>query len=195
MTGETIYKHLVQDFDRFFVKKYEKLLNEAVSITQHYEYSNDMVNDAYLKVRQRIWLSGYTGTNFHGFVWQSISNEWKVLCNRKKIRHFIDIDDHDNHFNDIEHAEQYLLTEEEWNQKQEEYYQKIEYIVRILFNYIETKYNEKEAYLFKTYFLLGETYKQLSVRTKYSQAYISNTIKPIKKDLKNNFTQFLKSKS
>lgn len=189
------YKDKVKEFDQFFIDNYSKLLMNANSITSHYDYSSDIVNDVYLKVRQRIELSGFTGTNYFGFCWMSIQNDWFVLCNRKKIRHFIDIDDHDNHFNDIERAEQYLLTEEEWNQKQEEYYQKIEFIVRILFNYIETNYNEKESYLFKTYFLLGETYKQLSVRTNYSQAYISNTIKPMKRDLRNNFTEFLKSKS
>lgn len=196
MTGETIYLNLVKDFDRFFETKYEKLLNEAVSITQHYDYSADMVNDAYLKVRQRIWLSGFTGNNFHGFLWQSISNEWKVLCNRKKIRHFVDIDSSDNedgyYHSDRIKAENVLLLEDEWNKQQEEYYQKIEFIVRILFNYIETHYNEKEAYLFKTYFLLGETYKELSIRTGYSQSYISNTIKPIKKKLKHNFIDYLR---
>ena len=191
MTGETAFKHLVHDFDQFFVNKYEKLLNEAVSITQHYDYSQDMVNDAYLKVRQRIWVSGFTGTNFHGFVWQSLSNEWKVLCNRRKIRHFVDIDDQENNYLDIEKAEQYLLTEEEWNKVQEQYYQRIERIVMILFNYIETNYPERDAYLFKTYFLLGETYKELSIRTGYCQSTISNTIKPIKKKLKVEFENYL----
>lgn len=199
MTGETIYKHLVQDFDRFFASKYEKLLNEAISITQHYDYSPDMVNDAYLKVRQRIWLSGYTGTNFHGFVWQSISNEWKVLCNRKKIRQFVDIDLDDNNEHGYHHAdrmkaEQQLLQEQQWNDDQEQYYEKIEFIVRILFNFIESNYNERDATLFKFYFIEGTTYKDLSKMTGYSQAYISNTIKPMKKSLKNNFQTFLKEK-
>lgn len=195
MTGETIHIHLVRGFDQFFANKYEKLLMEARSITQHNEYSADIVNDTYLKVRQRIWLSGYTGTNYHAFVWQSISNEWKVLCNRKKIRSFIDINDEDDHYRDIEHAENVLQDINRDNDHQEEYYQKIEFIVRMLFNYIETKYDSKATYLFKFYFIEGTTYAELAERTGYSQAYISQTIKPMKLELRNNFKQYLKDKS
>jgi RNA polymerase sigma factor (sigma-70 family) len=185
---------LVQEFDRFFANKYDKLLYEAQSITSHSDISSDLVNDTYLKVRQRIWLSGFTGTNYHGFCWRSIQNEWKVLCNRKKIRTFIDIGDTDNHYHDINLAEQVLLDIEHDNNNQEEYYQKIEYIVRMLFNYIETRYDSRASFIFKFYFVEGITYEELSNRINYSQAYISNTIKPMKKDLKNNFRAYLISK-
>jgi DNA-directed RNA polymerase specialized sigma24 family protein len=193
MTGETLYMDLVKSFDSFFADKYSKLLNEAVSITQHYDYSADMVNDAYLKVRQRIWNSGYTGNNYHGFVWQSISNEWKVLCNRKKIRTFIDIHDEENHFDDVQKAEEVLLENKQLDDLREEQYQKIEFIVRMLFRFIETNYGEKQSYLFKTYFLCGDTYEQLSKRTGVNIAIISKTIKPMKKDLKYNFETYLKN--
>lgn len=204
----TLYLKNVTEFDNFFNKNYHKLLREATSITKHYDYSADIVNDTYLKVRQRIWLSGFTGSH-HAYCWMSIQNEWKVLCNRNKIRHFVELDVEDNgeansngngnHYgkmkhNDRDHAEQVLLQQQEWNDQQEEYYQKIEFIVRILFNYIESNYNERDATLFKFYFIEGTTYKDLSRITGYSQAYISNTIKPIKKSLKHNFQQFLKQR-
>jgi RNA polymerase sigma factor (sigma-70 family) len=193
MTGETIHKELVIKFDNFYTKKYNQLLSEARSITQHNEYSDDIVNDTYLKVRNRIWLSGYTGNNFHSFCWRSIQNEWFVQCNRKKIRHFIDIDDRDKYNDDINKAEIILLNEEEWNQRQEEYYRSIENIVMILFKFIEINYSERDAYLFKTYFLLGETYSELSERTGYSKALISKVIKPQKKAIKINFERYLKN--
>jgi RNA polymerase sigma factor (sigma-70 family) len=195
MTGDTIFINLVHAFDKFFASKYDKLLLEARSITQHYDYSEDIVNDTYLKVRTRIWLSGYTGTNFHSFCWTSISNEWKVLCNRRKIRQFIDIHDEENHYRDIEHAEMVLQQINNDNDNQEQYYQTIEFIVRTLFNYIETKYDDRSSSLFKFYFLEGITYAELSKRTGYSQTYISQTIKPMKLAVKNNFIEYLQQKS
>lgn len=193
MTGTSQYIDQVRDFDQFFTNKYNQLLNEAQSITKHYDYSSDIVNDTYLKVRRRIWLSGYTGTNFHSFCWRSIQNEWFVLTNRRKIRTFIDID-HEDHYGERMEAEEQLLVEHEWNVMQEMYYQRIERIVMILFNFIETHYSERDSYLFKTYFLCGDTYKELSRRTGYSQTTISNVIKPMKKVLKTEFETFLKSK-
>ncbi len=206
MTGETIYKHLVQDFDKFFTTKYNQLLVESNSITQHYDYSQDILHDCYAKVRNRIWLSGFTGTNYHGFLWMSIQNEWRVLCNRKKIRTFSELDIEDNsephgisnpaaaHRQSIrDQAENRLLMEDQWDQEQEQYYQRIERIVMVLFNFIETNYPERDATLFKFYFIEGTTYRDLSTMTGYSQSYISNTIKPMKRKLYEEFERYLKS--
>jgi RNA polymerase sigma factor (sigma-70 family) len=200
MTGETMHIQHVQDFDRFFVQKYNQLTKEALSITQHYDYSQDILHDCYAKVRQRIYSSGFTGQNYHGFLWMAVQNEWKVLCNRKKIRTFVDIDhvhddeQHGYHHSDRMKAEQQLLVVEQWNNEVEQYYQQIERIVMILFNFIETNYPERDATLFKMYFIDGTTYKDLSKMSGYSQAYISNTIKPMKKSLKYNFEEYLRKR-
>ncbi len=194
MTGQTMYLNIVKLYDKFFNDNYNKLLNDATSITQHYDYSVDMVHDNYLKVRNKIWKNGFNGDNYYGYLWLSIKNDWRVLKNREKIRKFIDIDDTTNHFDDIEKAEQYLLVEDNWNKQQEEYYQSVEYVVMELFKFVETRYDEKQSYIFKCYFLLCLTYKELSNQTGYSQSYISNTIKPLKKDIKHNFEQYLKTK-
>jgi DNA-directed RNA polymerase specialized sigma24 family protein len=201
MTGQTIYLQLVKDFDNFFTEAYNKLRNEAVSITGHYDYSDDIVNDTYLKVRKRIWASGYTGSNFHGYCWLSIMNEWKVMKNREKIRPYIDIYNHidvtvdgvDKEYDYINReVEKKLLEIEEENQQKQQYYDSIHVMVMVLFKYIEGKYSDKECSLFKLYFINSYTYKTLSSMTEYSLGYISGCIKPMKKDIAINFPSYFR---
>lgn len=200
----------VKDFDKFMTMNYNKLLCDAEKLTQHYDYSADIVNDTYLKMRRRIEVSGFTGTTY-GYLWVSIFNEWKVLNNRKKIRQFVELplyDDSDANANgntvtgrrtysDRERAEQVLLAQDAQDKLDEEYYLDIEFIVRNLFAWVESNYDAKQAYLFKAYFLGsndGMNYKELSKVTGYSQSLISNTIKPMKKRLREEFSDYLKSR-
>jgi len=195
----------VKEFDEFIKNNYRKLLNDALSITQHYDYSTDIVNDTYIKIRNRIELSGFTG-NVYGYFWMSVSNEWRVLCNRKKIRKFVELDieqdseanshGNNNHtskikYNDREHAEQVLLQNEEWDKIEEEYFNRIMWICNLLYNWIEVNYDDREAYLFKTYFKHGDTYEELSIRTGIDKPTISRIIKPIKRRLREEFQDYI----
>jgi RNA polymerase sigma factor (sigma-70 family) len=183
----------VKEFDKFFKENYKKILNDARSITKNDLYYEDIVNENYLKIRERILRNGFNG-NFYAYVWISIKNDFSTIKKTQGKRVMKDIDDYDNNSSDIEKAEQILLQQQYWNDENETYYQNIEFIVMKLFDFIETRYNEKQCYLFKTYFLLSTNYKELSEITKYSQTYISNTIKPMKKDVKNNFINYLNKK-
>ncbi len=192
MTGVTNFNNLIKSFDSFYINNYNKLVFEARSITQHYDYHEDIVQDCYIKMRNRIGLSGFTSINFHGYLWLSIMNEWKVLCNRNKIRSFHSISDAELDVHTINHAEEKLQESNNFHDNQQQYYEQIEYIVMMLFKYVQIRYDDKQSYLFISYFLLNDTYRTLSERTGYSISYISSVIMPIKKDLKANFKTFLK---
>lgn len=195
LTGVTLWIDQVRHFDNYFSKNYGKIRNEAVSITQHYQYADDLVNDVYLKVKRRIWLSGFTGTNVHGYIWQSILNEWRLICNKDKVRQFVSIENEnseDEHHEYRPEVEKKLQEQNEWNEQQEDYYQSVEFVVNILFNYVETRYDQKAATLFKMYFLVGDTYLELCNITGYSLGYVSKTLKPIKQDVRDNFSKYLK---
>lgn len=193
----------VKLFNEFFIDNYKNLVKDAQKITNHnpyYDMAEDFVHDNYIKILNRIALSGFTGSNFRGYFFMAMKNDFRVLKNREKVRHFVPIDtvDNDNGWEygktNRSKAEQYLLEEEEWNKDQEQYHTIIESIVIHLFKYVQIKYNDKQTYLFITYFLEGDTYKQLSERTGVDISIISKTIKPMKLDIKNNFQTYINQK-
>lgn len=179
----------VKEFDEFFCNEYKYLMSFAKSINPQADYEG-LLHDVYLRCKDRILVAGFTGNTFLNFTRVSIMNQYKSNYRIQQKRKHIDILD-ENYYHFIEDSLQIKLDQE---QQEEERQVQISYINTMIFQYIDDKYNERDKFIFKTYFLLKPkkiNYKQLSDATGFSITAVSNTIKRMKIDIRNNLTQYI----
>jgi len=172
-----------KQFDYFFSKNYKLLLNYSKSIDRKSEDSQDLLHNVFLKCRNRIISSGYSGNDFLNFTRVSILNTYKTdYKNNKKITK-VNIDD-PNFYNYID---QYLGDKEIEVIKEKEIQDREVFLTAMIYEYLEKYVDERDRFIFKSYFLLKHrhiNYQQLSECTGFSLSTVSNTIKRLKKQLK-----------
>jgi RNA polymerase sigma factor (sigma-70 family) len=182
-------KEKVEMFDKFFSDEYNKIKTSATSILSHRDDTDDIIHNVYLTVRDRIERKGYDGDNFMGYLFRSFQNELRLAKNReKKVK-----------LQDIEHESVQFIADwvmndtEEDNQDTVVYRQEMLYVSQSLFRFLQTRFTEKEQYLFKTYYLSNQkmTYKDLAKQTKYEINTCSSIIKDMKKIIRVEFLIWL----
>jgi RNA polymerase sigma factor (sigma-70 family) len=188
MSGTTV---MLQSFDKFVQHNYPKLLTHAMVVTKNYEDASDLLHNVYIKIKQRIIESGYTTQRYITYFCTAISNTFFAERKAKKNRiGYVDIDEC---YLDLEKILEH--NDESW-QQQEEFHQEKEYLTKMIFKFLENKYNDKEIYIFKCYYLFYPermTYQKLSDQTGVSITYCSKIIKEIKMDIHQNLFKFIKN--
>lgn len=177
MTGNT---QALLNFDEFITQNYDKVYTHAYCTTGDEEKAHDLLQDTYLKVRNFIAMSGYTTQRFITHFCRSVTNLW-IDQKRKRNYEYVPHDILDNSFDEddydeIEHQQQ--LREAK---------------CKIIFQYIENKYDAKENYVFRVYFLFPPsermTYQKISNQTGLTIKYCSLTIRKIRDDIKRTYGQ------
>jgi RNA polymerase sigma factor (sigma-70 family) len=186
-----MYSNHLKLFDEFYVKEYKYLKSFARSINPSADYES-LLHDCYIKCRDRIEVVGYQGSDYMNFVRVTIMNQYKSNYRLQKKRIFIDIENPD-FYNNIE---QTLLQQEHFQEQQKDTDQLNSYFNTMIYEYVQERYSPKEIFIFKTYYLLKHkhlNYKTLSTVTGFSMTSVSNTIKRMKKDLKENLMSYIYS--
>lgn len=179
----------IKKYDVFFVENYSLLRSFAKKIDSKNDYES-LLHDVFLRCRKHIECNGYKGDDFLNFVRVSLYNFYKSDYKVKQKWQIFDIDDP----NFTQTIDQELLDKEEDQLKDDERFQKISYINSQIFEYVDKYYTARENFVFKTYYLLKHkklNYAQLSQATGYSITSVSNIIKKIKKDLRDNLEVYI----
>lgn len=177
----------IKEFDDFFTSNYKYLLSFTKSINVRNDYEN-LLHDCYIKCRGRIALSGYSGQTYMNFVRVAIMNTYKT--NYRDTKYTIDFDNYD-YSSEIEAK---LQEDNQYEVLRQQYDNDIIFINTLAYEYVDKYFTEKENAIFKTYYLLKHkqlNYKQLAEATNYSITSVSNTIKKIKKSLKENLLCYI----
>lgn len=176
-------------FDDFFVREYDYLLGFSKSINPRSDYES-LLHDVYIKCKDRIMIAGYSGSSFLNFTRVSLMNQYKSNYRLEQKRPQIDYSDPNYNY----HIEATLQSIQEAEEEQEEYMAKVIYLNTMIFQYIDEYYDNRSQFIFKTYFLLKPkklNYKKLSEVTGYSITSVSNTIKNMKIDIKENLENYI----
>lgn len=179
----------VKEFDQFFIQQYDYLKLFSKSINPQADYEG-LLHDVYVKCKDRITIAGFTGQTFLNFTRVALMNTYKSNYRLRQKRQQIDICD-ENYYGFIEENLQQKLEQEEQDQ---ELQNTISYVNTMVYSYIDKNYNEKDKFIFKTYFLLKPkkiNYRQLSEATGFSITAVNNTIKRMKVDIRTNLEQYI----
>ena len=175
------------EFNDFFVKEYKYLLGFTRSIDTRNDYES-LLHDCYLKIANRIKLSGYSGSTYLNYMRCTIMNKYKTFYRDRKFT--IEFDNPDY----ISEVETVLLEENEYQDIRQEHDSDMGFLNSMAFEYVDKYFDEKQYMIFKTYFVLKHkhlNYKQLAVATNLSQTSVSKTIKHIKKELRFNLMCYI----
>lgn len=178
-------------FDEFFTTNYKYLISFSKSINPQSDYES-LTHDVFLRCRQRIQENGYSGETYLNYVRVGLMNLYKSNYRQEKKHQFIDIEDPD-YFN---LTEDHLSLKAEQDQQQEEQNNINTYLILNVYEYLDKYASPKELWVFRTYYLLRHhhiNYKELSKITGYSITSVSNIIKRLKKELRNNLELYIRT--
>ena len=184
MSGNTL---IAKEFDKFFVDNYKYLLGFTKSIDVKNDYQN-LLHDCYLKCKTRLLLSGYSGNSYLNYTRVTIMNTYKTQY--RDTKHTIDFHSED-YENEIETE---LQTREDFNDQSKQHDYEMVFLNTMAYDYVNKYFSPKENMIFKTYYVLKHkhiNYKTLSECTGYSITSVSNTIKRIKKALRDNLVSYI----
>lgn len=192
----TGYTQQVQEFDLFFIKNY-KLLHSKINylwksaLTE--EERTDYLHNSYIKIKKRITASGYTGSNYMAYTFRTLRFDMMQYHNQKKVKNkkrFVDFDNEE-----LQGEINEMLLKENLFSNNQNYYEQLVILVRLLFEFLDKRYSSNHTFVFKTYYLTSSnSYKKLQETTGYSFNTIKNIISNIKKDIKTNFITYVKEK-
>ena len=178
-----------QEFDNFFCDEYEYLVQFSRSIDPKTDYL-DLLHDSYIRCRERITVAGYSGLDFMNFMRVTIINTYKSGYRLKQKRPQVNLEC-ENYYQTIETK---LQLKREQEQQEIDYQNQVEYLNTMVFCYIDETFDEKEQFVFKTYYLLKPkriNYSQLSNVTGLSITAVSNIIKRMKTSIKENLENYI----
>jgi len=179
----------VKEFDKYFNANYIKIKRSAKTLMKHSEDYEDVLHNVFLTIRDRISRKGFEGTKYGGYIYISLMNEFKLSKNKEKKNITLDIDDEVI----MNIAEWCMEDYENSYQSHLNYVEENEYITKVLFEFIGKNFNEKECFIFRTYYLSKDkmTYKRLADITKYEYSTLQQMIKEIKKKIRLEFIFYL----
>jgi hypothetical protein len=181
-----MYEDDLLRFNTWYQSTYPKLLNYS----QRNRIPQDVVNDSYLKVIEKIDKTGFVGDTFMTYCKMSITN--MHINNLKKNKyHHVDVSDI-NFLKTIEHK---LLEDHEDMLDSVQYQEDLLYFSKNLFKYIETRdYSDEWKFIFRSYFLSEGrfTYRKLTMVTGYNKNLCTKVITTMKRDIKDNLTNWIK---
>lgn len=174
MTGHTL---AVQRFDDFITKNYVVLKTMAQQVCWNSPNYQDILQDKLLMIRNRILLSGFTGSNYNGFIWMSLSNSYRLERRNLSRKPILSLpDDYD---------------EVDLSGTSRQFHDDLEVLTRHTFKYLDEFYGEKSRILYLQ-FQNRETnsYAKLAKASGLELRTIKNLISKIRKDLKANLINY-----
>ena len=177
----------VQRFNTWFGNNYCILQRYC----KRYRIEEDTLNDVYINVHDRITRSGYTESYWMTYVKRSIRNLRINEGKRNNGKHFIDY--HNEDYSNTVEATLQEIDETERDTLQ--YREDVMYFSKMMFKFIETRmYSSEWQFVFRCYYLMEGrmTYAKLTTMTGYNKNLCTKVIQTIKKDIRDNFLQWLK---
>lgn len=184
MTGNT---NEINIFNNWFSDNYGILQKYC----NRYKIDQDLLNDVYINVRDRIARSGYTQTYFKTYVVRSLRN--LQINEKKKLNGRYEIEfENEDYTNTIENK----LQEKDYEERDtQQYREDVMYLSKKLFEYLmqEGRYSEEYNFVFRSYYLMPGrmTYSKLHQMTGIDKVKCCRIIKTIKRDIRLNFLQWL----
>ena len=173
----------------FFNNNYKYLLGFSKSINPKDDYES-LTHDGYIRARTRIQDNGYSGDTFLNYMRCVLMNLYKSQYRSNRNKTIVDINDED-YYQTIEDV---LNLKDQQEQLEAEQQNINTYLNTMIYQYIEEHYDQREIFVFKTYYLLKHkhlNYKSLAITTGYSITAVSNIIKKMKKDLRANLKRYI----
>jgi len=181
------YTSDVRLYNQWFTENYTGLRKYC----KKYHIEEDLLNDVYCNIHNRIIRSGFTESFYMTYVKRSLRN--LQINEGKKLngKFYVDIENED-YTNTVENTLQERKEEEEDTL---EFRKDMMKLSKNLFYYITNvqKYTDEELFVFRCYYLMQGrmTYKKLNVMTGLDKSKCTRIIKTFKKDIKNNFINWL----
>jgi hypothetical protein len=181
-TNDVIY------YNNWFADNYHGLQKYC----KRYRINEDILNDVYINVRERILRSGFTESYYTTYVKRSIRN---LKINEEKKcngRHFVDCDSED-YTNTVENK---LQNIDETDRDTQQYREEIMYLSKKIFEYLQTqRYDDNWNFVFRCYYLMPNrfTYSKLHAMTGINKNACTKIIQTMKKDIRINFLIWLNS--
>jgi len=186
LTGHT---EQVNTFNCWYSSNYPKLKRYC----KKYHINEDIINDVYISIHDRIVRSGYTTTQYMTYVKRAIGN--LRINNGKKMngKHFFEIENED-YLNTVENR---LIENDEYDKDTQEYREDVLYFSKKIFEYITyyKKYDDESLFVFRTYYLMPNrfTYCKLTQMTGINKNRCTKIIQVMKKDIRTGFLNWLKT--
>jgi hypothetical protein len=184
MTGNTIVD--VKRFDEWIANNY----NELLCYCKKYRIEEDILNDCYINIKDRISRSGFTESYFKTYVIKSLRNLKINEAKKNNNKHWINYDD--EHYTQT--IETRLKDNEETDIDTQQYREEVLYFSKMMFKYIEKKYSSEWQFVFRSYYLMPNrfTYSKLTTMTGFNKNLCTKIIQTMKKDIRTGFLDWLK---
>ena len=186
MTGNTVDS---KRFDNWIAINYNDLQNYC----KRYRIEEDLLNDVYINIKDRILRSGFTESYFQTYVKRALRNLMINEGKKQNGKYYIDV--HDNNFTNI--IEGRLKEKDEIEKDTQHYREEIMYLSKMIFKYInEKKYDDEWQFVFRSYYLMPQkfTYAKLTQMTRINKNTCTKIIQTMKKDIRTNFLTWLNGK-
>jgi hypothetical protein len=186
VTGHT---NAIKVYDTWFGENYKTLQRHC----KRYRIPEDMLNDVFLNVRDRIQRSGFTQQYYTTYVKRALHNLMINEGKKENGKYYIDFDNEDYEVT----IENKLQDEDDTEKDTRMYREEVMFLSKKIFEYItnEKKYTDEWLFVFRCYFLMNGrmTYKKLNVMTGINKNQCTTIIRTIKGDIRTNFLTWLKS--
>jgi len=175
-------------YDRWFTENYEMLQEYC----HRFRIEEDILQDVYINVHDRIIRSGYTESYYMTYVKRSIRNLRINEAKKNNGKHWIDYDNEDYSTT----VETKLQDERETDYDTQQYREEVMFLSKKIFEYLmhERRITEENLWVFRCYYLMDGrmTYKKLHVMTGINKNTCTKIIKEIKTDIRMNFLTWLR---
>ena len=179
MTGFT---DQVLAFDKYLTVNYNLLLRQAKrQLKTDIDETKDILQTSIINLRERIARSGFTTTNYSGFLWVSNS---RTKNRRRQQESKFELLDEWLQFNDVEIDED----------NTQEYFDQLDELIELIYEYLARYFESGKVVLFKAYFTDATTYKEIAKQSGYKLDYVSSCICAMKKDLRTNLLHYIEFK-
>jgi len=178
----------IKRFNKWFGSNYWLLQKYC----KRYRIEEDILNTVYINIHDRIERSGYTESYFMTYVKRSIHNLRINEGKKNNGKYWIDYDNAD--YSTTVEAKLQEIKETDIDTQQ--YREDIIYFSKKMFKFInERKYSSEWQFVFRCYYLMQGrmTYAKLTAMTGYNKNLCTKVIQTIKKDIRENFLQWLKN--
>lgn len=202
------YQDVVDNFDNYYSKNYKLFNKLALKHSHGSEHFEDYQQDAYIRLRNRICLSGfttqdhyrsgYTGYNFYQYLLLSIQSVIRNNFKKTKSKTFISLDDNTSEnqqymlhsetetvLNDVEHWNDYERREQRWED--------VIFTLIMLDDYLKKRFEDDRAVgLFWRKTRFNFTYKELALEQGLHKRTILRLVQPLIFAAANDFPVYFK---
>lgn len=177
---------------------YNTNINTLNNYCDKYNIPQDYVSDTFMYLHQILTSTGLTENDYFQIIRKAI---WKKFYENERRRNFTwvkDIHYKTTYFADISaemQVEAKIREMNEWDESGKLHAWELEYLTRYLFQYIEyvQRYSEVEIFVFKAYAISNYTYRDIHNKFGISIDTAKNIMRKFRKDLRENFVNYVEN--